>query len=108
MTTNNSPSKLSFSVPDSPTSKTSAKAQHIRRLNGKVRRVLWDIDYIFDIGEQWNSLTAVQKIMLEVYGTDKLLELIELYNRYVSHSIHYRLREKTPEEEEEEVQENDQ
>lgn len=93
--TNESSSNLSISVPGF----TKAKAGRIHRLN---RRVLWDLDHCFDIAKEWDSLTSVQKIQLEQYGTEKLLELLELYNRYVSHRIHYRLREKTPEEEEEE------
>jgi hypothetical protein len=77
------------------------QAKPIRRLNGKIRQVLWDIDYCFGAAEHWDNLTPIQRISLEEYGTDKLLELIELYNLHVSHSICYRLREKTPDEEEE-------
>jgi hypothetical protein len=80
---------------------TKAKAHHIRRLNGKIRHVLWELDYCFDAAEHWDNLTPVDKILLEENGTIKLLELLELYNRYVGHSVHYRLREKEPEEEEE-------
>ena len=79
---------------------TRVKGKQIQKLNWSVRQALWDLGSCFDIGEQKDRLTSAQKIMLEVYGTEKLLELIELYNRHVSQSIHYRLREKTPEEEE--------
>jgi hypothetical protein len=88
------------SVPRPSSTSIKAKAYHIHRLNGKIRHVLWDLDYCFDTAKHWNKLSPVEKILLEEYGTDKLLELIELYNLHVSHSIHYRLREKSPEEEE--------
>ena len=55
----------------------------------------------FNIGERWDELTPIQKIVVEEYATIKLLELVELYNRHVLRSIHYGLREKTPEEEDE-------
>jgi hypothetical protein len=99
MTLDNSSFEISLSL----TGSTKAKARHIQKLKGKASLALWDLGRCFDVGEQWNDLTPVQKIVLEDYGTIKLLELIELYNRYVSHSIHYRLREKTPEEEEEDA-----
>jgi hypothetical protein len=97
MNSNPSP-EYKISVPSINTTK--AKAYHIRRLDGKIRQVLWDLDYCFVAAKHWDKLTPVEKILLEEYGTDKLLELIELYNLHVSHSIHYRLREKTQEEEE--------
>ena len=90
--------ELNFSVP-CPSLNVEAKC--IRRLNGKIRHVLWNIDYCFEAAEHWDNLTPIEKILLEGYSTDKILELIELYNRYVGHSVHYRLREKTPDEEEE-------
>jgi hypothetical protein len=100
MISNFSSSEINLSLPFPV---TRAKAKRIRRLNGKIRQVLWDLDYCFDAAEHWDDLSPVQKILLEEYSTDKLLELIELYNHHVSHSIHYRLREKTPEEEEEDA-----
>jgi hypothetical protein len=53
-----------------------AKAYHIRRLDGKIRQVLWDLDYCFVAAKHWDKLTPVEKILLEEYGTDKLLELL--------------------------------
>lgn len=99
MTLDNSSFEISLSLTDS----TKAKARHIQKLNGKAGLALWDLGRCFDVGEQLNDLTPVQRIVPEEYGTIKLLELIELYNRHVSHSIHYRLREKTTEEEDENV-----
>jgi hypothetical protein len=49
----------------------------------------------------WDDLSNVQKIQLQEYYTTRLLYFLDLGNRYVSRSLHYRLREKTPEEEEE-------
>jgi hypothetical protein len=99
MTFNRSSFEINLSEPGS----TNAKAKHIRKLNGKARSVLRDLDRCFDIGEHWDELSPVQKITFEEYTTGKLLELVDLYNRNVLRSIHYRLREKTPEEEEENV-----
>lgn len=97
MTVNSPYPELSFSVPY-PGSPIIAEAKRIRRLNGKIRHVLWELDYCFDAAEHWDNLTPVDKITLEENGTIKLLELLELYNRYVGHSVHYRLREKEEEE----------
>jgi hypothetical protein len=97
----NSPDlKLNISLPGSIP--TSAKTKHIGKLNWKARNALCDLYRCLDLAEQWNSLTQVQKILFEEYATIKLLELIDLYNGHVFHSMHYRLREKTLEEEEEE------
>jgi hypothetical protein len=90
---------LNISVRCYGSSVTRAKAKQIRKLNWRVRQALRDLIICFEIGEQRDKLTSAQKIMLEVYGTEKLLEFIELYNRHVSSSVHYRLREEAPEEE---------
>ena len=49
--------------------------------------------------------TNFQKILLQEHYTSRLLYFLDFGNRYVSRSLHYRLREKTPEEEKEEKQE---
>jgi hypothetical protein len=102
---NNADGNLRISAPGFIKAKARARHIHNLKLNGKARKAFWDLARCFDIGEQWDELTPVQKMMLEEYGTIKLLELIELYNRQISHSIHYRLREKTPEEEKEKEKE---
>jgi len=53
------------------------------------------------LGVYWDRLSEVQKIQLQEYYTTRLLYFLDFGNRYVSRSLHYRLREKTPEEEEE-------
>jgi hypothetical protein len=83
-----------------------AKARRIRwlRLIPAGRKQAWnilqDLYRIFGTAEEWDNLTPDQRIQLEEYGTEKLLEFIEFCNCHVFHSIHYRLREKEPEEEE--------
>lgn len=97
MPINNSPFEISLSL----LHPTRVKAKHIRSLNRKARIKLWDMYMCFNIGERWDELTPIQKIVFEEYATIKLLELVALYNRHVLRSIHYGLREKTPEEENE-------
>jgi hypothetical protein len=81
-----------------------AKAKRIHRLripiafNEKAQQVLWDVGQCFDIAEHWDLLTPAQRIQLEWYYTDKLIELIDLGNEQVNRSLPYRLRERTSEE----------
>jgi hypothetical protein len=48
----------------------------------------------------WNNLTPTERIMLETQWTDLMLVLLGLGNSRVMHSLHYRLREQTPEDDE--------
>lgn len=82
-----------------------AKAKGIRRISfagvdKEVNLVLEDLCKCFEFAERWNELTPVQRVMLEEYYTDKVLRLLELGSKYVNRSLPYRLREATPEEEE--------
>ena len=82
-----------------------AKAKGIRRISfarveKEVNLVLEDIRNCFEFAESWNDLTPSQRISLEEYYTHKVLHLLELGSKYVSRSLPYRLREATPEEEE--------
>jgi hypothetical protein len=47
-----------------------------------------------------NKLSHTERIMLEQKWTDLMLELLRVGNIRVMHSIHYRLREQTTEEDE--------
>ena len=82
-----------------------AKAKGIRRISfarveKEVNLVLKDLCKCFEFAAQWNDLTPVQIVMLEEYYTNKVLHLLELGSKYVNRSLPYRLREATPEEEE--------
>jgi hypothetical protein len=91
---------------DKDFSKSKGKARKVRRLRfipaarKQAANTLKGLYRIFATAEEWDNLTPVQRFQLEEYGTNKVLEFLELYNSHVFHSIHYRLREKEPEEEE--------
>ena len=50
-----------------------AETKRIHRLNGKIRQVLWNLNYCFEAAKNWDNLTPVEKILLEEYCTIKLL-----------------------------------
>jgi hypothetical protein len=80
-----------------------SKARRIRRLapsSIEAYHLLSDIYMCFGFAAQWNDLTPIQRITLEEYYTDKVLQLLELGNKHINRSLPYRLREATPEEEE--------
>jgi hypothetical protein len=77
-----------------------AKAKRIRRVDREVNYLLEDLCKCFEFANQWNDLTPVQRITLEGYYTDKVLQLLELGSKHVNRSLPYRLREATAEEEE--------
>ena len=82
-----------------------AKAKGIRRISfarveKEAKLVLKDLCKCFEFAARWNDLTPAQRILLEEYYTDKVLQLLELGSKCVNRSIPYRLREATPEEEE--------
>ena len=86
-------------------SKIKAKAVISARDRPKYNQVLsvmQDICSCYDLAvRHWNELSSTQRIMLESRWTDCMLRLLGIGNKSVMHSIHYRLREQTPEEEEE-------
>ena len=86
-----------------------ARAKRIHRLANSAEKeasyLLSDLLNCIRLGiTYWDHLNNVQKILLQEYYTSRLLYFLDLGNRYVSRSLHYRLREKTQEEEEEEME----
>jgi hypothetical protein len=86
-----------------------ARAKRIRRLNSAEKEAFYLLSDLLNCIRfgimYWDDLSNVQKILLQEHYTNRLLYFLDFGNRYVSRSLHYRLREKTPEEEKEEKQE---
>jgi hypothetical protein len=59
---------------------------------------LCEVNRAYKLGKKYDSFTAVQKIDYEEYSLSTLQKLLKHFNRHVSHSIKYRLREATAEE----------
>jgi hypothetical protein len=82
-----------------------ARAKRIRRITSTEKEAFHLLSHLLNcirLGiTYWDQLSNVQKIQLQEYYTTRLLYFLDFGNRYVSRSLHYRLREKTPEEEEE-------
>jgi hypothetical protein len=51
--------------------------------------------------KRWDDLSPVERITLELKWTDLMLTLLSFGNSQVMRSLRYRLREQTPEEDEE-------
>jgi hypothetical protein len=81
-----------------------ARAKRIRRLTSAEKEAFYLLSDLLNcvlLGiTYWDRLSDVQKIQLQEYYTSRLLYFLDFGNQYVSRSLHYRLREKTPEEEE--------
>jgi hypothetical protein len=78
-----------------------AIAKKIRRLNrgnGKLNWILQRIISCHEKAKHWEDLSPTQRIMLELEWTDSTDGLLSIGNMNVMHSIRYRLREQTPEE----------
>jgi hypothetical protein len=90
---------------DKDFSESKAKTRKLSRLRLilAVRTQAWNIFQglyrVIRLAEKWDDLTPFQRIQLEEHGTEKLLEFLEFCNCHVFHGVHYRLREKEPEEE---------
>ena len=86
-----------------------ARAKRIRRLNSAENEAVYLLSDLLNCIRfgimYWDDLSNVQKILLQEHYTSRLLYLLDFGNRYVSRSLHYRLREKTPEDEKEKKQE---
>jgi hypothetical protein len=82
-----------------------ATAKEIRRLSRGDRnfsRRLLRIIFCYEKAKHWEDLSPIERIMLELEGTDSIDGLLSIGNTNIMHSIRYRLREQTPEEDEEE------
>ena len=81
-----------------------AKAKKIIQLGRNSRnldRTLLDINSCYRRAKHWNKLPHVKRILVELRWTELMLELLGIGNSAVMHSIRYKLREQTPEEDEE-------
>jgi hypothetical protein len=84
-----------------PSSK--ARAKKIRCLDQGIRElgtILLDIHSCIEQTKHWNKLSPTERFMLEQKWTDLMLELLRVGNIRVMHSLRYKLREQTTEEDE--------
>jgi hypothetical protein len=84
-----------------PSSK--ARAKKIHRLIRSIRELgttLLDIHSCIEQAKHWNKLSPTECIMLEQKWTYLMLELLRIGNIRVMHSLRYKLREQTTEEDE--------
>jgi hypothetical protein len=90
-----------------PSSKARAKKIHCL---GQVIRELatthLDIYSCIEQAKHWNNISPTERIMLEQKWTDLMLELLRIGNIRVMHSLRYKLREQTTEEDELEGMDN--
>jgi hypothetical protein len=93
---------INKSVRFGPISKARAKKIHrLTQGNTDLGTILLDIYSCYERAKHWNKLSRMERIMLEQKWTDLMLELLKTGNGRVMHSLQYRLREQTPEEDEE-------
>jgi hypothetical protein len=80
-----------------------AKAKKISQLghNSSLGRTLLDIYSCYRRAKHWDKLPHAKRILLELRWTELMLELLGIGNSTVMHSLRYKLREETPEEDEE-------
>ena len=94
---------INKSVRFGPISKARAKKIHrLTQGNRDLGTILLDIYSCYERAKHWNKLSRMKRIVLEQKWTDLMLELLKTGNGRVMHSLQYRLREQTPEEDEEE------
>jgi hypothetical protein len=71
--------------------------------NRSLEHTLLEIHACYKTTEYWDKLAPTERIIVEGRWTDLMLELLAVGNRRVMHSLHYGLREKTPEEDVDEM-----
>lgn len=99
----NIPCPVNKFVPAVPSPKATAKKiQLLSRGNRDLGRTFSDIYSCAERAKYWSKLSPAERIILEQKWTDLMLELLKTGNVRVMHSLRYRLREQTPEEDEEE------
>jgi hypothetical protein len=81
---------------------TAKKIRRLHRGNGKLNWILQRIISCHEKAKHWEDLSPTERIMLEIEWTDSMDGLLSVGNRKIMHSIRYKLREQTPEEDEEE------
>jgi hypothetical protein len=85
-------------------STSKARAKKIYRLSPSDRnlgQILSQIISCYKRAKHWDDLSPVERITLELKWTDLMLELLSFGNSQVMRSLRYRLREQSPEEDEE-------
>jgi hypothetical protein len=81
---------------------TAKKIWRLDRGDGKLNWILQRIISCLEKAKHWDDLSPPERIMLELEWADSLLALLSIGNFLVARSIRFRLREQTPEEDEEE------
>ena len=80
-----------------------ARAKKIRLLsrgNGDLGTILSGICTCVEGAKHWSKLSPTERIILELTWTDLMPGLLKTGNIRVMHSLRYKLREQTPEEDE--------
>jgi hypothetical protein len=81
-----------------------ARAKAIRRLTQRnedsLGYIIREVKRLHTEAQGWYYLSSPEQILLEQRWTDTLLSLLSIGNNNLLHSIGYRLREQTPEEDE--------
>ena len=80
-----------------------ARGKRIRRISrnlGNLRTIVLAICSCIERAKSWNKLTPTERITLELKWTDLMLELLRIGNTKLMHSLRYRLREQSIEEDE--------
>jgi hypothetical protein len=78
-----------------------ARAGTIWRFNQALDPVFADLYACYVAAQSWNDLSPAERIITESKWTNTILKLLSIGNRRVMRSLGYRLREQTPEEDEE-------
>jgi hypothetical protein len=85
-----------------PTPKARAKEiNQLSRDSERLCQTLLDIYSRYRRTIHWNKLPHAEHIQFELRWTELMLELLGIGNNTVMLSLHYKLREQTPEEDEE-------
>lgn len=79
---------------------TAKKIQQLSRGDRDLGMILWGICSCVEQTKHWDKLTPTEHMMLESRWTDLLLMLLSIGNTSVMHSLRYKLREQTSEEDE--------
>jgi hypothetical protein len=80
---------------------TAKKILGIGGENARFNRIISQIIFCYEKAKHWKDLSPTERIMLELGWTDTADELLTFGNIEIMHSIRYRLREQTPEEDRE-------
>lgn len=60
------------------------------------KETLWTYDYLLDQSQYYNQMTPGEKLQLQVRAFETLVEIVELYNDYLSkNGVQYGLRQKS-------------